>query len=208
MQVGEEQQEFYVHEKLVRTNSKFFDTTLNKKWKEGQERVVKLPETAPRDFKIWVKFLYTGRVFLRDDRAQVVMEDGTFESEEYGVWDSCYALGDFLQDTDFKDALIDALIEGMATTVDYPLEVANCIYPYSGKGSAHRSLAIDVLVNIWDRKLYKTLSHPQEFLQDVLIEIGPKLEEGIGNVPGKVFFKGINTCKYHDHGPDKPGFRF
>ena len=47
MRVGETKQEFYVHESLLRANSRFFDNALKKEWKEGQEAAVDLPVHDP-----------------------------------------------------------------------------------------------------------------------------------------------------------------
>ena len=112
IQVGASKQEHYVHEKLLRTNSDFFDNALKKEWKERLDRVIDLVETHELPFSIWVKWLYTGRVFLTNYGGKI--------SHELPRWASCYALGDFLQDHDFKDAIIDCTIEAMLHTGCYP----------------------------------------------------------------------------------------
>ena len=133
---------------------------------------------------------------------------------ELVTWRSLYALADFIQDTGFKDALIDALIDWMTTWKKWPLKVATYIYPYSKQNSPHRQLAVDLFVNVQRRELISDrLDQQMEFMQDIIKAIAPNLQDGIKCVRIQAWFKGLDGCKYHDHGDKpcyktKPAFRF
>ncbi|KAF1844384.1 uncharacterized protein K460DRAFT_357990 [Cucurbitaria berberidis CBS 394.84] len=216
IRVGSTDDEFYIHEKLLRSTSSFFDNALKEGWKEGQGGIIRLSEVEPAIFTIWTKWLYTGRMFVMKDGDDRIGPDGDSYSGEWDRLRDCYASGDFLQDSDFKDATIDALVTRMVETDCYPLGLARYIYDYSNKGSAHRQLAIDTCVRVWDRDDYADLLtedefnnafQPRQFLCDVLAKIGPNLETGIKEKDAGKFFDLNDTCKYHDHGSDKPCYK-
>ncbi|KAH6857345.1 hypothetical protein BKA58DRAFT_347681, partial [Alternaria rosae] len=65
--VGTPSRIFFVHEALLRTNSLFFTAALKTEWKQTDANdftLVTLPETPAETFAIWIKWLYTGRVFI------------------------------------------------------------------------------------------------------------------------------------------------
>jgi hypothetical protein len=217
--VGEARKPFYVHERLLRSYSGFFDTALKKEWKESDDRAINLPDADHKTFTIWVKWVYTGRLFLKKEDDLVTCEGGDtgdvtdkkwldVDNEEWLRWGKAYLLGDYLQDTDFKDAVIDSMIAGLLETGYYPYTLASYIYPCSAKTSAHRKLAVDVFVFYWTRTDLGEHDQPKEFLLDALRFIGPGLEAGIVGVEGiENLFDVNNTCNYHDHGLDKPCYK-
>jgi hypothetical protein len=186
-------------------SSGFFDTALKKEWKEGQEQDVKLPETEVEIFEIYVKWLYTGRVFLAKEGDVISSGKG---SNEWPRWYFCYALGDFLQDCDFKDACIDTCIEAMCDMAKIPTGLSKWIYPYSTPTSAHRRFVVDTFVNCRNRATWTDdVYNPAEFLTDVVKPIGPKLKLGLECEPVDEYLDPNYTCKYHDHGPEKPCYK-
>jgi hypothetical protein len=79
VRVGHAKQEFFVHEKLLRASSEFFDMALKKEWKEGQEAAVDSSDAKPEYFRVWVKFLYIGRVYMREEKADNKSEKKRFK---------------------------------------------------------------------------------------------------------------------------------
>jgi hypothetical protein len=178
-----------------------------KEWKEGQGRTINMPETDDEAFNIWTKWLYTGRVYLtkEGDRSK---EGYVLTNREWIRWSACYALSDFLQDPNFADACIDASIEFMRTFNRCPSNLALWIYNSTQKTSAHRKLAIDAFINCWNREHWKDeINHPPGFLSDTVKQISPRLQRGLPTQTPNVFFDANDTCKYHDHGPEKPCYK-
>ncbi|KAH4000213.1 hypothetical protein HBI26_197700 [Parastagonospora nodorum] len=203
--VGDIQEEYHIHENILRGSSSFFDNALKKEWKEGQDRAIDLPEVNNEAFSIWIKWLYTGSVFLT--RPEDHSSDGK-SSKECPRWDNCYALGDFLQDTDFKDACIDVMIEIMVSLRRHPYDLPAMIYKCSTQDSNHRTFVVDTFINVMKRKDWaKNASHPQQFLFDVIKVLSVNPESGIEGKTCSKFFNLDDTCKYHDHGPDKPCYK-
>jgi hypothetical protein len=209
IRIGPMQEKYYIHEKLLRSNAGFFDTALKKEWKEGEDRVVDMPEADDEAFGICVNWLYTGLVFSRKE-GDMIMNDGVrIRNKEWPRCSACYALGDFLQDPDFKDALVDTIIEAMIDSCLLPKCLFLKIYRYSTKTSCHRIFAVDVFVHCLSRESW---GHPKndqnlEFLTDVLKNVGPTLQKGLSCVTTQEFLDATKTCQYHDHGSDKPCYR-
>jgi len=205
------------HENLLRSNSSFFDKALKKEWKEGQDRVVDMPDADNEAFGIWVKWLYTALVFIHKEGDEIIKDGVQTNSREWLRWSKCYALGDFLQDTDFMNALIDVVTEIIEEANAQPVSLPNYIYSHSTENSAHRKLVVDILLRCWDRTAYaKTVvDQPQEFLYDILVNMAPHLGTSIQQASDvKALLNTADLCEYHDHGPDqpcyriKPGFKF
>lgn len=217
VRVGAEAETFFVHENLLCSNSMFFTKALKKDWQEGEARQVDLPEIDSNVFQVWVKWLYTGRLCYapaeRDDGSDWFLQD-------CDMWKDVYALGDFLQDSDLKDAAIDAHVESMLEANDYASSLAEWIYPYTNQYSKHRGLAVDLFTKVWSRDdLARTgdrppeyysdlyLSYPKDFFRDVTFNMGPYMSTGIRSMTIKDFFRGQDRCLYHDHGSEKPCYK-
>jgi hypothetical protein len=132
--VGESRKPFYVHERPLRSYSVFFDTALKKEWKESDDRAINLPGADAETFTIWVKWVYTGRLFLKKEDDLVTCEGGDtankwldVTNEEWPRWANVYLLGDYLKNSDVKDAVIDSMIDGLLETGYYPYTLASYI---------------------------------------------------------------------------------
>jgi hypothetical protein len=208
VRVGAEEEEYHIYENLLRANSGFFDIALKKEWKEGQDRIVEMLETNNEAFSIWAKWLYTGCMYLMKDGDIERTSEGVTTNREWPRWASCYAFGDFLQDSDFKDTCIDSCIEAIVVRASSPYSLASWIYSCSAGCSSHRKLAVDVFVHCWARTGWtRDIKHPAEFLSDVIKAIGPNVSSGIKAQDFEAYFDLKNTCEYHDHGPEKPCYK-
>jgi hypothetical protein len=151
--VGEANTPFYVHETLLRANGPFFDNAFKGPWKEREERTITLTETDPETFNIYLQWLYTARLFCtkEDDERDDADSVAGILYREIERWSHCYKLADFLQSSDFKDALIDTAIEKMIKERCHSTSLPNIIYKYSSKDSVHRKMVVDTIVYIWGR---------------------------------------------------------
>ncbi|KAG9675892.1 hypothetical protein KCU95_g4104, partial [Aureobasidium melanogenum] len=62
VRVGSGRQEFCIHKKILCSNSTYFDKALSGQFMEAQTRVVELEDIHPLLFKIFVAWLYSGRL--------------------------------------------------------------------------------------------------------------------------------------------------
>lgn len=181
---------------------------MSKAWKEGQEREVKLPEAKVDIFKIWVQWLYTGKIFLtkEDDQKET---GANYTSDEWPRWQECYILGDFLRDHDFKDACIDVCIEAISSTRKLPKALPEVVYAHSPDGSAHRKLAIETFVECAFRSDFEwyTEGLSEAFMRDVVLYIAPRLAEGLKQRSITEYLESVDICKYHGHGSERSCYR-
>jgi hypothetical protein len=202
--VGEAKQEFLVHESHIRSCSEFFDLAMRGDWKEKNSRTINLPEADPRAFTVYIKWLYSGQFFIKndDDEAQYDEDTECMPDDEWTKWSLSYKLGNFLMDYEFKDALIDMAIDKMRWE-GYYADLPNDVYQHSREGSMHRKLAIDIAVHTWpgfEFKLAEHREHDMEFLIDLVAATGEKIRIGVEQKLIKEFLSpDMDSCKYHDH---------
>ncbi|KAF1844372.1 uncharacterized protein K460DRAFT_163263 [Cucurbitaria berberidis CBS 394.84] len=185
---GESEDKFFVHAHLLELSSGFFQKALNKEWKEGQERVVRLPNVDVDVFRIYAKWLYTGRFHCLDGSTDVKLL-------------ACDELGNFLHAPDFLDAFVDVILEQTAQ-LGTPTFLSSSIYPRSVKDSLHRKLCRDLVVYRWGYRNFDTLrSHaiPREFLEDVLLDMKRNFDQGVTRLSFSRFIKDKDACYYHEH---------
>ena len=130
--VGQEQQSFNIHEALIRSRSDFFDAALSKRWKEGRENYMELPEDSPEIVQCYFQFLYTGQVFIKWTRDCSKMSANE-NLPEYLTLAHLYVLGEKVHDIAFKNAVMDAFVLRMTEPVGPRLwspvtDVADVIY--------------------------------------------------------------------------------
>jgi hypothetical protein len=177
---GKSEKPFYVSEDVICSSSVFFIYALKKDWLEGKERTVKLPTVSATLMHIYLKWLYSGTFFFR-------------ARNPWRTWAACYEFGDFLQDTDFKDSVIDLAIELMEERKEVPYGFADVIYRFSIDGSPHRRFAVDVAQNFLDEEEFEDDWTPQEFEDDLLITMKAYFPMTLEEL-----FKG-RGCTYHEH---------
>jgi hypothetical protein len=100
---------FTIHEGLIRTRSDFVQLALRGEWKEARERTIPLPEDDPDVFSVYQQFLYGGLIYTSYKNAPSRPDD------EYKVLVKAYILGEKIMDQEFKDSIVDAIIEKLRT---------------------------------------------------------------------------------------------
>lgn len=110
--VGEHEKEFALHQALACQTSEFFRASCHSDWKEAKERVIRLPEVAEATFAIYLGWLYTSQIELIQgedgEEVKYTPELATnIKSEVYDRLLDAYLLGDFIQDDNFCNAVVD-----------------------------------------------------------------------------------------------------
>jgi hypothetical protein len=106
-------EDFTVHENLITAASKFFKAALSHDWKEKFDRLIKLPDILPDDFRLYVRWLYTNSLFpsARADIDTInIMSQaglGQFQPREDELvsdqWPELFAIGSYLESPAFLD---------------------------------------------------------------------------------------------------------
>lgn len=193
---------FAVHETLARQESAFVEAVFRSGWKEAEERVIYLPEHESEHFQIFVNFIYARHIFSSDpdeDQSSGQHED----DKEWERLAQAYALGAYLQAADFKDAIIDAIIDKVCSSSILGLQnMHQIIYPNSPIGSGVRRLLVDIAVSRWPTSFLKSRpSRPEwsDFFQDIAVELHARRKpQSIFSAEDQDLYK-KNSCLYHEH---------
>lgn len=189
---GDSATTFYVHEDVAKAHSDFFAAALRNGWKESEERVVRLPEETAERFRVFAKFLYTGKIFSRK-------EGDKPSAKEDWEWDrlsGCWRLGDKLGSTSFQDAIVDAINHKIESTKSCPTQLHQGAYRDTATSNSLRRLAVDIAVWNWEAMIAEAKQGPWDtFFLDLAVRLHG-LDDSERNATAP--FLG-DTCKYHEH---------
>ncbi|KAK3716003.1 hypothetical protein LTR37_006733 [Vermiconidia calcicola] len=142
---------FNVHKDLLTTHSDFFKAALSREWKEGQDRVVRLKELEnPEPFKLFVDFLYTGKIF-----SGKVVDIGTLDHvkanfQEYLLLVEAWTLGEMVLSTPFKDGIMDIMISKLVAGDIIPDNIYPWVWKKTASNSTLRRLLVDIAIWDWE----------------------------------------------------------
>ena len=155
---------YYVHERLIRSRSSFFDATLGREWKERQQSEVTLPDDEKFVFSHYVQWLYTGKIPC------IVFGNYPGHLELAKL----YALAEKLMDKTCQDVLISAMVAGCRQ--EFPrtgrvIPSAQCmrvIYANTMEESPARQLVVDMYVLYGEQRWFNKNVYAPDFLTDLV----------------------------------------
>ena len=222
---GESARDFAVYEKLIRDASPFVDNALKGPWRESAERIVCLPEFTGTIFDIYHRWLLTRRLYSKTKPTELTPLTGGFAPEandlihEILTLRNLSHLGHYLVDTDFTDAVNDAIVQCCvdfkSINWEFPFYYGSIFYSSIPEGSPTRLLMADFVTWTTSPRAIQQLRNASkgeipievdpDFLTDVLESMATRL---VSSRPTISPFEGWATsCKYHSHGDDKPCYR-
>lgn len=190
---------FTIHENLLRKASPFFEAALSRDWKESQETVVKLPNGFAPSFQVFTQWLYANRVY-----AKCVL-DGYSDLNEGVGWAisvSSYLLGDYLQVSEFKDAVIDSIIDWAnqaPSSCKAPSRSARVIYANIEEDSPSRKITLHFTLNRLMSELNAVnvqTGMPVAFLGALVSTMSTRIRTGRFI---RFDFQDRKCCQYHCH---------
>ncbi|CAH0030527.1 unnamed protein product [Clonostachys rhizophaga] len=190
---------FTIHENVICASSQFFKKAMSGDWSESRSRSVRLADEDPEIFHIYTQWLYHDTFPVQID------SPGVKGNAEYLLLAKAYVLGDLLQDGNFKDAVLDAMIEKTTSRLSdgktlFPVgPVIRHIYDNTMESSEARRLLVDLYTQHgqgdWLRKQACPEDLPKEFLYDLAVAVLDKRDPLWGSTP--------EPCAYHQHKADK-----
>ena len=204
---------FTIEKKILVKHSEFFASALNSNsdwdWKESHDNSFTMEDETPKYFKVFVQFLYTGKLFVVTDveDSEESNEDGARRTSELKYLENCWVLGETVLSTSFKDAITDALIARMKECGRFPITMHQAMYRNSGGSCGMRRLLVDVTVWKWPDYIMSSRSQHVDYMQfffDVAVAMNQLKHKGL---KGARPFSKEDTCLYHDHGDDTPCYK-
>ncbi|KAF2167901.1 hypothetical protein M409DRAFT_53850 [Zasmidium cellare ATCC 36951] len=174
--VGDSEAILCAHESLLKQNSAFFRTALDKDWKERKTREITLPDDEVTIVVGYLEWLYCSKLTTPKD------DEKNYDHHTGYVWlTKAYIFGDKVQDDAFCDEIISNIARLMDTPINgmryYPTcEALQLIYSSTPKHSPIRQMMVSILAAratpaILGRDF---LSYPQEFLLELLLEMSAR----------------------------------
>ena len=198
VEVGRTNEIFDVHENLLLRHSDFFKAALSGGWRERDERKVTLSEEKTEIFEIFSRFIYSGSIFSHKEGDEYWANEKSL-SHEWKRLQDCWNLGEKLQSTSFKDAIVDAIVAEYRTQLKVPLDIHNRIYASSHKKSKIRILLVDFAIHGWKLSAFENLQQDRrqpDFIFDVAAALLKIKKRGVNTKPA---YLGDETCTYHVH---------
>lgn len=187
-------------------HSGFFEAALKNDWKEGQERLVTLPEDSSESFEIFYHFLYTGRIYCMSDFDISSRSSGSLEgNKEWSRILNAWTLAQKLLAVPFADACTDAYIVKAQTA--HSVSAYQVPYTYGASGCGMRRLCVDQVVWRWSMESFGSVPRDSSFglfWLDVAMALSRTKHDGL---KGAVPYHSGETCFYHDHGGSTPCYK-
>jgi hypothetical protein len=156
--VGPEETPFSVHQEAICDKSKFFRAACSKRWVEGQERRVRLPEVKVEAFRHYCKCTPESEL------------DG--KVAEHALLVSLYVLGDSLDDVQLRNLTTQELSTSLERSdlLPSPSMYAD-VWSSTPSGSLFRKQLIDIVVArlSLDDLATSIAKYPLEFLQELVL---------------------------------------
>jgi len=162
--VGPEKECFRLYRPLIVNSSDYFKKALKHEFRESETRRFDLVEDDADTFAIYAHWVIWKELAVKLDKSETG-ENGRTEFQQLAY---AYVLGDKLQDTRFRNSIIDALIAKResekllpgSSTIDY-------VYMNTAESSKLRKFMVDVWVRFGSNHAdIKSLSHA--FLTDLV----------------------------------------
>lgn len=215
-----------MHETLLREASEFFASAVKEEWKEGQKQRIPLPDDSASVVDLYLQWLYTRRIIIREglvEEQKVAKEEKEDEEEggekkeeegeeegkdghEFDVLTGAFVFGEKVQDGDFKDAVVDALIHTVAAPDEkgvrwYPTaQSVDRAYTGTPEGSPIRRLLVD-MYTFHGRKDWLDGQKNVDFLADLagcLLRDKSEHSQVLDSTTPEA-----SGCQYHHHDGEK-----
>ena len=199
---GLEERAISVPECLLRAHSPFFDAALKKCWQDGSDKKIPLHEDYLDVVEPYVQFLYSGKIYYTKSLDDCSHEEYIGGGMEYDCLAELYVFGERIQDTLFKNKVMDAFIARMLVLWSEDSErwfpqptVINTIYSGTTKRSSFRRPLVDITVSHGFG--YWFPADDEDHRKDFLVDVASVLFEN-GSLNRIELFKGMDMVNYHD----------
>jgi hypothetical protein len=164
--VDEDEVELTVHKATICEKSKFFEAAVSSdRWKEGKEKVVRLPEVDSDEFRAYIHWVYTGK-FLPEIHWETA---DVGEHEVKTTYMQGYILADVLDDHELRTHALETLIDKCIHWTTFPSgEFCEDIWEQTPKGSPLRTFLVLFVERYADPvRFFEIIStYPREFLEE------------------------------------------
>jgi hypothetical protein len=202
--------------------SEFFAAGYSDRWKSGLDGVIELEEVDPNIFRIFLAWAFDGNIKNSEDYVIVKDKDENVDSWQDSSENrhfqlvNCYLLGQLLLAPDFKNAVMDLIIESYKFHPNHFDTVPRLSwqdicedFKNTLPGSPLRTSLLDTVIATGELGFHDDIfldSHyqPSKVYEEYLVELFNRVRAEV-RVNGRHFKPpwARDRCDYHDH-PGKP----
>lgn len=197
----EQAQTFYLHEDQAVKFSDVIAAAVKGGFKEAEERAVKMPEDDPELFKIFAAFTYSGAIHCSKPGDAMIDHIA-----QHGRLAKLWILAEKMRACEFKDAIVDAMVDRVKCTGKCSAALHKTIYANSFGPSGMRRLVVDVVVWGWPQGSLNDAVY-SEALGQFFFDVASRLHGMFGRQPGEAPFNSSPDCYYHDHGSERTCYK-
>ena len=186
--VGSKETKFVAHKYMVCAKSAFFMAACDKRWGSGRTCRVMLEEQSPEIFAIFMSWLISGELHeaatfidLPDVATGEKVPATTFNAR-WNQLARCFILGDFLQAAEFKNTVVDALLEDQKRySKDYnklggtAAREIILVWANTTKDAPIRRIVLDMAASQIDNLRYLEDEATDAAMQEYLFELASRL---------------------------------
>jgi hypothetical protein len=159
-----------VHKDRLSAKSKFFKAAIAKKWKEGEEEILRLPEVEPDIFQTYADWAYSNVVTPVHSSTKSLIK--------------LYLIGDFLDDLRLRIKTMELLVASVKSIETFPkVNAIKMIWDNTTANSLLRSWILDLAIRYYDRASFakhaERFRFPADFVLQVTLKILPEQSTGI-----------------------------
>lgn len=172
--------DFVVHEAFLVYRSELFRRAMNGKWEESASRIVSLSDDDPNTFGLYVSFIYTAALAVKNTENNELTRKEKTEllEEEYDHLIRLYTLAEKLEVSAAKDASVSAvfeILENEKLGSDYCLptfSTMSWVYDHTPEESFVRRLIVD-MANTCNIDSLRSAAGilPRDLVRDLLVSL-------------------------------------
>lgn len=178
LSVGQDEQEMFIRGSDLARDSGFFATAMEKEWKEGQARTIKIPEERPDTMAHYLHYAARGLLFTED----ITQVDGKGIESCYQQLCFLYVAGERFMNRSLQNRAVEEIVR-LTGILDncgvhwFPTgEEVNIVYRGTPQGSPGRQLMVDLQV-VMGVKDWMDFDLEVDFLKDVAKALLDKVED-------------------------------
>lgn len=158
---------FTIHEDVLRSTSKFFQSACSKALAEKIERGSRLPEVQPNLFQMYTVWVYSGKVVINEKKY-------SFPVSQLELLLHAWLLGDVLGDAQFRNQVMRTCVEKLPTFDIVPnVDIFTHVWKKTTPRSPLRKMLVDVIVARFERTAFikRVKDYPREVLEVVAVSL-------------------------------------
>lgn len=170
-----------VHVDVICVKAKFFRAACRENWREGHDKLVRLPEVKPETFQRYIDWTYREALV-----AEATASDGLRQSVDM------YLLGEFLDDIKLRNKTLEAIHRHMIVDLLHPgAAETKLIWEKTQPSSPLRRLVIDATVQRMSSVAFK--QHISDWPADLVQQVAVSLKQQATSVTCDDFQANLTT---------------